>query len=87
MVKQEQQQRQRELEIRQDYLQKAMDSAIREAQRTQFKLAAKVASGEETYRVARDSAQKRVRDLQERYRAKQSELDHLKISVLGELLI
>lgn len=85
MVKREQQQRQRELEIRQDYLQKAMDTAIREAQRTQFKLAAKVASGEETYRVTRDSAQKRVRDLQERYRAKQSELDHLKIVSFGQV--
>ncbi len=85
MVKQEQQQRQRELEIRQDYLKKAMEAAIREAQSTQMKLAAKVAAGDETYRVARDSAQKRVKDLQERYRTKQNELDYLKIVSLGRV--
>jgi len=85
MVKQEQQQRQRELGIRQDYLKKAMETAIRESQTTQMKLAAKVASGDETYRVARDSAQKRVKDLQERYRAKQSELEHLKIVSFGRV--
>jgi Domain of unknown function (DUF3883)/Helicase conserved C-terminal domain len=72
-------QRQRELQIRQDYLQKAMESAIKEAQRTQMKLAAKVAGGDETYRVARDSAHNKVRDLQERYKNKQNELDYLKI--------
>lgn len=85
MVKQEQQQRQRELEIRQDYLKKAMETAIRESQSTQMKLAAKVASGDETYRVARDSAQKRVKDLQERYRTKQNELDYLKIVSFGRV--
>ncbi|MBW4558791.1 MAG: DUF3883 domain-containing protein [Trichormus sp. ATA11-4-KO1] len=72
-------QRQRELQIRQDYLQKAMESAIKEAQRTQMKLAAKVAGGDETYRVARDNAHNKVRDLQERYKNKQNELDYLKI--------
>jgi len=49
-----------------------------EAQSKQMKLAAKVA-GDETYRVARDNAQKKVRDLQERYKTKQTELDYLKI--------
>lgn len=72
-------QRQRELQIRQDYLQKAMESAIKEAQRTQMKLAAKVAGGDETYRVARDNAQNKVRNLEERYKNKQNELDYLQI--------
>ncbi|MBE9213631.1 DUF3883 domain-containing protein [Plectonema cf. radiosum LEGE 06105] len=75
----ERKQRQRELQIRQDYLQKAMESAIGEAQRTQMKLAAKVAGGDETYRVVRDNAQNKVRYLQERYKNKQSELEYLKI--------
>jgi SNF2 family DNA or RNA helicase len=79
MINQSRQQRQRELQIRQDYLKQAMESAIREAQNTQMKLAAKVAAGDETYRVARDNAQKKVRDLQERYKIKQTELDYLKI--------
>jgi len=78
-IKQEQQNRQRELQIRQDYLQQAMESAIRDAQTTQMKLAAKVAAGDESYRVSRDNAQKKVRDLQERYKTKQTELDYLKI--------
>ena len=79
MINQSRQQRQRELQIRQDYLKQAMESAIREAQSTQMKLAAKVAVGDETYRVARDNAQKKVRDLQERYKTKQTELDYLKV--------
>jgi len=64
MFNQQRQQRSKELQIRQDYLKQAMESAIREAQSTQMKLAAKV--GDETYRVARDNA-KKVR-LQERYK-------------------
>ncbi len=79
MIKKERQQRSLELQIRQDYLKQAMESAIREAQTTQMKLAAKVAAGDETYRVARDNAQKKVRDLQEHYKTKQTELDYLKI--------
>lgn len=79
MLNQRRQQRSSELQIRQDYLKQAMQSAIREAQSTQMKLAAKVAAGDETYRVARDNAQKKVRDLQERYKNKQTELDYLNI--------
>lgn len=79
LMNQERSQRQRELQIRQDYLKQAMESAIRDAQVTQMKLASKVAKGDETYRVARDSAQNKVRDLQERYKNKQGELDYLKI--------
>ncbi len=75
----ERSQRQRELQIRQDYLQKAMESAIKEAERTKMKLASKVAQGDETYRVARDNAQNKVRDLRERYKNKQNQLDYLKI--------
>ncbi len=77
--------RQRELDIRRDYLAGAMEAAIREAQCTQMKLAAKVASGEESYRVARDSAQNKVRTLQERYKAKQDELKALNIVRLGRV--
>ena len=85
MIEQERQQRQRELHIRQDYLKQAMESAIREAQITQMNLAAKVAAGDETYRVARDNAQNKVRNLQERYKNKQTELDYLKIIRSGRV--
>jgi hypothetical protein len=73
LINAENQCRQRELQIRQDYLQQAMESAIKDAQRTQMKLAAKVAGGDETYRVARDKAQNKVRSLQERYQNKLQE--------------
>ncbi|GAB1544169.1 hypothetical protein NUACC21_68450 [Scytonema sp. NUACC21] len=52
LIKQEQQNRQRELQIRQDNLKLALESKIREEQSKQMKLAAKVAAGDETYRVA-----------------------------------
>jgi hypothetical protein len=86
MINQSRQQRSLELQIRQDYLKQAMESAIREAQSTQMKLATKVAAGDETYRVARDNAQKKVRDLQERYKTKQTELDYLKIVRPGRVV-
>lgn len=86
LMREEQQKRQRELSIRQDYLSKAMTTAIREAQKRQMQLAAKVAKGDETYRVARDSAQKRVQDLEERYKRKQTELDYLKLVRPGRVI-
>lgn len=86
LMREEQQKRQRELTIRQDYLSKAMKTAIREAQKKQMLLASKVAKGDETYRVARDSAQKKVRDLEERYKRKQTELDYLKLVRPGRVI-
>ncbi len=85
-IAQERQKRQRELQIRQDYLKQAMETAIREQQTTQMKLAAKVAAGDETYRVARDNAQKKVKDLQERYKSKQTELKYLQIVRPGRVI-
>ena len=79
MVRQEQQQRQRELQIRQDYLKEAMEEAIKGGRKTQMRLAAKVAGGDETFRVARDRAQTKLRDLEERYKNKQNELGYLKV--------
>ena len=86
LMREEQRNRQRELDIRQDYLSRAMETAIREAQKNQMRLAAKVAKGDETYRVARDSAQKKVQDLQERYQNKQTELDYLKLVRPGRVI-
>ena len=86
LMREEQQKRQKELTIRQDYLSKAMKTAIREAQKKQMLLASKVAKGDETYRVARDSAQKKVRDLEERYQRKQTELDYLKLVRPGRVI-
>jgi Domain of unknown function (DUF3883) len=79
MVENQRHARHRELEIRQEYLKRAMEAAIKEAKSVQMRLAGKVAGGDETYRVARDQAQKKVRNLEERYKARQGELDYLQI--------
>ena len=68
--------RKRELEIRQEYLKKAMDAAISEAKQAYISLAEKVAKGDDTYRVARDNAQNKVKSLTERYQNKQGELNY-----------
>jgi hypothetical protein len=49
-------------------------------------LAAKVAGGDETYKLARDSAQNKVRTLQERYKTKQTELGYLQIVRPGRVM-
>ncbi len=77
--------RQRELNIKRDYLKQAMDTAIEDAQQTQMKLAAKVARGDESFRLARDNAQNKWRSLQEKYQQKEAELKSLEIVRLGHV--
>ncbi|MEA5467456.1 helicase-related protein [Spirulina sp. 06S082] len=79
LIKEEREKRQRELSIRREYLDKAMTETIKASQRTQMNLAAKVAKGDESFRIARDKAQNKVRSLQERLQMKRKELDYLKI--------
>lgn len=86
MMRQVQEDRQRELEIRQDYLEKAMNTAIQDQQSKWSLLAQKVAEGDETYRVARDAALKRVSDLEERKKIKESELSYLRIVRPGSVV-
>ncbi len=58
--------RQRELDIRHDYdyLHKATNETIKAAGRSQRSRAAKVAKGNESFRMAREKVQNRVRSLQ-----------------------
>lgn len=86
LMQEEREKRKRELQIRQDYLVKAMDAAISEAKRAYITLAGKVAKGDDTYRVARDNAQNKVRTLTERYENKQKELNHLQLVRPGRLV-
>lgn len=86
MMQQVQGDRQRELGIRQEYLEKAMHTAIQDQQSKWSLLAQKVASGDETYRVARDAALKRVHDLEERKKVKASELTYLRIVRPGRVV-
>ena len=79
LIEEARQNQQREMGIRQDYLEKAMNTAIRDAEKKYYDLAGKVAGGDETFRVARDRAQNKVNELKERKQLKQAELAHLNI--------
>ena len=77
--------RQRQLQIKRDYLEKAMNAEIKEARSTQMGLAAKVAGGDDSYRVARDSARNKCRSLEERLKEKRKQLEYLDIVRLGRV--
>ncbi|WP_373481021.1 DUF3883 domain-containing protein [Geminocystis sp.] len=79
LKQEESQKRQRELKIRQDYLEQAMNSAIKEARSAYLKLASKVAKGDDTFRIARDNAQNKINLLQERYNNKKNQLSYLQL--------
>ena len=79
LIEETRQNQQREMSIRQDYLERAMNTAIKEAEKKYYALAGKVAGGDETFRVARDRAQNKVNELKERKQLKQAELAHLNI--------
>lgn len=85
LKQEESQKRQRELEIRQDYLEKAMDAAIKDARSAYLKLASKVAKGDDSFRVARDKAQNKVDALKERYQNKKNQLTYLQIVRPGKI--
>ena len=85
LIEEARQNQQREMGIRQDYLEKAMNTAIRDAEKKYFDLGGKVAGGDETFRVARDRAQNKVNELKERKQLKQAELAHLNIVRLGRV--
>jgi hypothetical protein len=86
LMQEEREKRQRELQIREEYLQKAMESAISEAKQAYITLAGKVANGDDSYRVARDKAQNKVKSLTERYQTKLSELKYLQLVRPGRLV-
>lgn len=86
LMQEESQKRKRELQIRQDYLKQAMDAALSDARQAYITLCGKVAKGDDTYRVARDNAQNKVRSLTERYQNKQNELNYLKLVRPGNLV-
>ncbi|WP_017305482.1 DUF3883 domain-containing protein [Spirulina subsalsa] len=86
LMQEEREKRERELHIRQDYLTKAMEAAISDAKQAYITLSGKVAKGDDTYRVARDNAQNKVRTLTERYQNKQNELNYLQLVRPGRLV-
>ncbi|MBN1287648.1 MAG: DUF3883 domain-containing protein [Anaerolineae bacterium] len=71
--------REREITIRRDYLEKAFDASIRAQKNRWAVLAARVAEGDESFRLARDEAMKRVDELDARRADKLAELAHLRV--------
>ncbi|HDM75074.1 MAG TPA: DUF3883 domain-containing protein, partial [Deltaproteobacteria bacterium] len=71
--------REREISISEEYLKKSFEASIRAAQDSWAKLAARVASGEESAILARDEALRRVDALKARLERKLSELAHLRV--------
>ncbi len=71
--------REREMAIRREYLEKAFEASIRAQQARWAALAARVAAGEESARLARDEALKRVEELETRRHDKLAELAYLRV--------
>ena len=71
--------REREIRIRREYLEKSFAASIRAQQDRWAALAARVAAGEEAAKLARDEALKRVEDLEARRKDKLEELAHLRV--------
>ena len=86
LMQSERDKRQRELQIRQDYLTQTMEAAICDAQKAYIILSSKVAKGDDTYRVAREQAQNKFNILKERHKNRKDELDYLKVVRPGQLI-
>ena len=71
--------REREVDIRRDYLRRSFDASIAAARKKWSDLAARVASGEERAKLARDEALRRVSELEVRRETKMAELELLRI--------
>jgi len=79
LVQERRAEREREIGIRQEYLEKSFAASIRAQQDRWAALAARVAAGEEAAKLARDEALKRVEELEARRKHKLAELAHLRV--------
>jgi len=71
--------RARELEIRRTYLERSFDELRRRRRLRYSELAARVASGEDSYRLARDEALRALDEIERRREQKLAELGHLEV--------
>ncbi|HZS92984.1 MAG TPA: helicase-related protein [Chloroflexota bacterium] len=78
--------REREVTIRQEYLKRSFDELLKVAQQRAVALNIRVMDGEDTARLARDEAIRRVTELQERCDRKNAELAHLRVLRPGPVL-
>jgi hypothetical protein len=79
LVQERRAEREREIRIRREYLEKSFAASIRAQQDRWAALAARVAAGEEAAKLARDEALKRVEELEARRKHKLAELAHLRV--------
>lgn len=78
--------REREFSIRQEYLERSFDGIVQVAQERVHALAARLASGEDTARLAYAESVRKVTDLHERRARKLANLAHLRVLRPGPLL-
>lgn len=72
-------QRRDELDIREEYLERSFHELIKRRRNDWAALAARVAGGEEEYRLARDTAQRALEETERRRDAKLAEIRHLEV--------
>lgn len=71
--------RSRELEIRRRYIEESFHELIKEKRKAWASMAAKVASGDEAFRLARDEGQRALEETERRRDQKLAELRHLQV--------
>lgn len=69
----------REIEIRREYIERSFHELIKQRRNAWAALAAKVASGEEAFRLARDESQRLLEETERRREQKLAELRHLEV--------
>ncbi|MCZ7543284.1 MAG: DUF3883 domain-containing protein [Anaerolineae bacterium] len=79
MVQRRRAAREREIALRRAYLERSFDASVRAQKDRWAVLAARVAEGNEAYRLARDEALKRVEELEARRADKLAELAHQRV--------
>ncbi len=71
--------RERDITIRQDYLERTFESLLNALRRKEIEAAERVVSSGPTYRIAHDDAQRRVDELEARRDKKLDDLKHLRV--------
>ncbi len=79
LMKEQRTLRAHELDIRRSYLERSFDELRRRRRLRYSELAARVASGEDAYRLARDEALRALDEVERRREQKLSELSHLEV--------
>jgi hypothetical protein len=79
LARQQRAEREREITIRRTYLEQSFQALISTQQTKWADLTARVIDGHEESRLARDEAEKRVRELEQRHERKRAELAHLAV--------